>query len=168
MHTNRRPPEMCGLRTRPRTDVDPPRFLPPSNNHRRGRGISSRRPPPSGAIPRSSVVVFVDLSAAEQGRPEAYDSAGRRRRGRSSVEDDHPAAFRHVVPSVGDGGHRRWVWSRPLRRRKNPTCCPSVTSQSLHLIYLLDSLRAWFRVYVPYGRPQRSTDLDRTWRVASL
>jgi len=23
----RRPPEMCGLRTRPRTDVDPPRFL---------------------------------------------------------------------------------------------------------------------------------------------
>jgi len=27
---------MCGLRTRPRTDVDPPRFLPPSNCHRRG------------------------------------------------------------------------------------------------------------------------------------
>jgi len=34
--------EMCGLRTRPRTDVDPPRRLPPSNCHRRG-GISSRR-----------------------------------------------------------------------------------------------------------------------------
>jgi len=31
----RRPPEMCGLRTRPRTDVDPPRFLQPSNCHRR-------------------------------------------------------------------------------------------------------------------------------------
>jgi len=28
-------PEMCGLRTRPRTDVDPPRSLPPSNCHRR-------------------------------------------------------------------------------------------------------------------------------------
>jgi len=48
MHTHRRPPEMCGLRTRPRTDVDLPRFLPPSNNHRRGRGISFRRPPPPG------------------------------------------------------------------------------------------------------------------------
>ena len=33
---HRRPPAMCGLRTRPRTDVDPPRFLPPSNCHRRG------------------------------------------------------------------------------------------------------------------------------------
>ena len=41
--SHRRPPEMCGLRTRPRTDVDPPRFLPPSNCHRR-RGISSHRP----------------------------------------------------------------------------------------------------------------------------
>ena len=27
---------MGGLRTSPRTDVDPPRFLPPSNFHRRG------------------------------------------------------------------------------------------------------------------------------------
>ena len=45
--SHRRPPEMCGLRTRPRTDVDPPQFLPLSNCHRRG-GISSRRP---GAIP---------------------------------------------------------------------------------------------------------------------
>ena len=27
--------EMCRLRTRPRTDVVPPRFLPPSNCHRR-------------------------------------------------------------------------------------------------------------------------------------
>ena len=25
--SHRRPPEMCGLRTRPRTDVDPPRFF---------------------------------------------------------------------------------------------------------------------------------------------
>ena len=25
--SHRRPPQMCGLRTRPRTDVDPPRFL---------------------------------------------------------------------------------------------------------------------------------------------
>jgi len=33
--SHRRPPEMCELRTRPRTDVDPPRFLPPSNCHRR-------------------------------------------------------------------------------------------------------------------------------------
>ena len=34
--SHRPPPEMCGLRTRPGTDVDPPRFLPPSNCHRRG------------------------------------------------------------------------------------------------------------------------------------
>jgi len=40
--SHRRPPKMCGLQTRPRTDVDPPPFLPPSNCHRRG-GLSSRR-----------------------------------------------------------------------------------------------------------------------------
>ena len=34
--TARRPPQMCGLRTRLRTDVDPPRFLLPSYCHRRG------------------------------------------------------------------------------------------------------------------------------------
>jgi len=33
--SHRRPLEMRGLRTRPRTDVYPPRFLPPSNCHRR-------------------------------------------------------------------------------------------------------------------------------------
>jgi len=42
-HRRRRPPEVCGLRTRPQTDVDPPRFLPPSNCHRRGYIVS---PPP--------------------------------------------------------------------------------------------------------------------------
>jgi len=41
--SHRWPPETCGLRTRPRTDVDPPRFLPPSNCHR-PRGILSRLP----------------------------------------------------------------------------------------------------------------------------
>jgi len=40
--SHRRPPEKCGLRTRPRTDVDPTRFLPPSNCHRR-ETLSSRR-----------------------------------------------------------------------------------------------------------------------------
>jgi len=35
---------MCGLLTRPQTDVYSPRFLPPSNCHRRAGGISSRRP----------------------------------------------------------------------------------------------------------------------------
>jgi len=57
--SHRRPPEMCGLRTRPRTDVDPPRFLDPWTGGRRwpdggeticrcrttiGGGMSSRRP----------------------------------------------------------------------------------------------------------------------------
>jgi len=59
--SHHRPPEMCGLRTRPRTDVDPPRRLDPWTDadgligcettcHRRttctigGGGISSRRP----------------------------------------------------------------------------------------------------------------------------
>jgi len=41
--SHRRPPEMCGLRTRPRTDVDPPGFLPPYRTAI-GGGISSRRP----------------------------------------------------------------------------------------------------------------------------
>jgi len=36
--SHRRPPEMCGLQTRPQTDVDPPRFL-----DRTVIGISSRR-----------------------------------------------------------------------------------------------------------------------------
>ena len=43
-------PEMCGLRTRPRMDVDPPRFLPPSNCHRRG----AYRLAAPGAIPCSN------------------------------------------------------------------------------------------------------------------
>jgi len=38
--SRRRPPEMCGLRTRPRTDVDPPRFL----DLTAVGGIFSRRP----------------------------------------------------------------------------------------------------------------------------
>jgi len=55
--SHRRPPEMCGLRIGPQTDVDPPRFLDPWTDtdgliggeticHRRtaiGGGISSRR-----------------------------------------------------------------------------------------------------------------------------
>jgi len=45
--SHRRAPEMCGLQTRPRTDVDPPRFLPPSNCHRRGHIVS---PPPGRYI----------------------------------------------------------------------------------------------------------------------
>ena len=43
--SRRRPPEMHGLRTRPRTDVDPPRILPPSNCHRRGGGHIVSPPP---------------------------------------------------------------------------------------------------------------------------
>jgi len=47
--SHRRSPEMCGvLRTRPRTDVDPSRFLPPSNCHRRGGAYRLAAP---GAIP---------------------------------------------------------------------------------------------------------------------
>ena len=41
--SHRRPPDMCGLRIRPPADVDPPRFLLPSNCHRRGHIVS---PPP--------------------------------------------------------------------------------------------------------------------------
>jgi len=42
--SHRRPIEMCGLRTSPRTDVDPPRFLPPSNCHRREGGYRLAAP----------------------------------------------------------------------------------------------------------------------------
>ena len=41
--SHRRPPQMCGLRIRPQTDVDPPRFFPPSNCHLREHIVS---PPP--------------------------------------------------------------------------------------------------------------------------
>jgi len=50
--SHRRPPEMCGLWTRPRTDVDPPLFLPPSNCHRRGAYRLAAR----GAIPCYCIV----------------------------------------------------------------------------------------------------------------
>jgi len=46
--SHRRPPEMCGLRTRPLTDVDPPRLLPPSNRRRQGGAYRLAAP---GAIP---------------------------------------------------------------------------------------------------------------------
>jgi len=45
--SHRRPPEMCGLRTRPRTDVDPPRFLDPwtdADGLIGGETICHRRP----------------------------------------------------------------------------------------------------------------------------
>jgi len=51
--SHRRPLEMCGLRTRPRTDVDPPRFLPPSNCRRQGHIVS----PPPGA----TLLIFVGV-----------------------------------------------------------------------------------------------------------
>ena len=41
--SHRRSPEMCGQRILPRTDVDPPRFLPPSNCHPRGHIVSQPR-----------------------------------------------------------------------------------------------------------------------------
>jgi len=44
--SHRRPPEMCGLLTRPRTDVDPPRFL-----DRTAIGGGAYRLAASGAIP---------------------------------------------------------------------------------------------------------------------
>ena len=40
--SHRQPPEICGLWTRPRMDVDPPQFLPPSNAI--SGGVSSRSP----------------------------------------------------------------------------------------------------------------------------
>ena len=60
--SHRRPPEMCGLRTRPPTDVDPPRFLPPSNCHRRGHIVS----PSPGTMPCR----FSKASFTSQGQTE--------------------------------------------------------------------------------------------------
>jgi len=49
--SHRRPPEMCGLRTRPRTDVDPPRVeLPSAGEYRLAAA------PPGGAIVRCLVI----------------------------------------------------------------------------------------------------------------
>ena len=53
---HRRPPEMRGLRTRPRMDVDPARFLPPSNCHwQRAYRLAA-----SGAIP-SFCKIFINF-----------------------------------------------------------------------------------------------------------
>ena len=41
--SHRRPSKMCGLRNRPRTDVNPPRFWPPSNCHGWGHIVSPPR-----------------------------------------------------------------------------------------------------------------------------
>ena len=68
--SHRRLPEMCGLRTRPRTDVDPPRFMDPWTDadyaivyeticHRRtaiGGGRISSRPPPGRYLVAQQVV----------------------------------------------------------------------------------------------------------------
>jgi len=53
--SHRRPPEMCRLRTRSRTDVDPPRVELPSAG-----GISSRRP-------RGRYLVIIRLVEGEDG-----------------------------------------------------------------------------------------------------
>ena len=55
---HRRPPEMRGLRTRPRMDVDPPRFLPPSNCHRQ----RAYRLAASGAIPSFCKIFIIFLA----------------------------------------------------------------------------------------------------------
>jgi len=52
--SHRRPPEMCRMRTRLRTDVDPPRFLPPSDCCRRGHIVSP--------LPGDTLLVFLCLS----------------------------------------------------------------------------------------------------------
>jgi len=54
--SHRRPPEMCGLRTRLRTDVDPPRCLPPSNCRRRGGGHIIAPPPGRFIVTLTSLV----------------------------------------------------------------------------------------------------------------
>ena len=64
-------PEMCGLRTRPRTDVDPPRRLPPSNCHRRG----AYRLAASRAIPCWLLCRIAALRAQCWTRPIATDVA---------------------------------------------------------------------------------------------
>ena len=55
---------MCGLRTRLRTDVNPPRFLVPSNCHRRG-GLNHRLAPSPNTqdiAPSGRYLVYIGLS----------------------------------------------------------------------------------------------------------
>ena len=78
----RRPSEMCGLRTGPRTDVDPPRFLPPSNCHRRGPyrlaapgaiACSAQKSIEMSRLPNRSII-------QSRGSASAVTSRSRRRR----------------------------------------------------------------------------------------
>ena len=89
--SHRRP--LCGLRTRPRTDVDPPRLLPPSNWHRRRGHIVS---PSAGAIPCILVLFGVCLVAWRWASRHGHRSC-------------HLVVKSAVFSSPG-------VWPRPLRR----------------------------------------------------
>ena len=123
--SHRRPPEKCGLRTRPRTDVDPPRFsdsgwpdcqrndMPPSNCHRRG-GISSRRRRRRGD---TSCWTLIGERASEQPRRHLFRSRrcvvacwtrterGKRRDGRNTEVNRSTTAA--VLMSGRTGGRQR-------------------------------------------------------------
>ena len=62
--SHRRPPKMCGLQTRPRTDVDPPPFLPPSNCHRRGGGYRLAVPVDTLSLGRIALMRLVATHVA--------------------------------------------------------------------------------------------------------
>jgi len=78
---------MCGLRTRPRTDVDPPRFLIELPSAAGGHIVS----PPAGAIAcRVSCLVQVDLS-----RVRSCVAFG------TGSGDDEIDFVRDLLPSLG-------------------------------------------------------------------
>ena len=91
-----RPPEMCGLRTRPRTDVDPPRFLDRTAIGGGGRHIVS--PPPARYLASVCVRVtfglesFPGVSCSEGQGANVLDSRNWRRTacdtGRHSGQSD--------------------------------------------------------------------------------
>ena len=83
--SHRRPPETCGLRTRPPTDIDPLRFLDRTAYHR--GGISSR-------CSRGAIPCYVHEPCTTGARSKAA-TAGRDSSGRNSTTVVVTARHRH-------------------------------------------------------------------------
>ena len=101
--SHRRPPEICGLRTRPRTDVDPPRFSDLTAIGGGGHIVS----PPPGRYPVFSTVVAKAIFAitAQKLDPVVFHCAASAsiRRRLADVINDSSGTPGGLNISAGDG-----------------------------------------------------------------
>ena len=100
---------MCGLRTRPRRDVDPPRFLPPSNCHRRRGHVVS--PPPGRYLVYFALFLFLPVILTDITLAAAGGGAGGGGRDNNDGETEagvpDPAAEPRATARREAAGRRR-------------------------------------------------------------